>query len=55
MVKFPKAEVFSKTTADIAIKFMQRYISNDGVPRKLKRDQAQAFRYQTSRWMITHQ
>ena len=42
--KFTKAKVVSKTTADIAIKFMQRYISNNKVPRRLKCDQAQTFR-----------
>ena len=42
--KFPTAKVVSNTTADIAIKFMQRYISNIGVPRRLKCDQAQTFR-----------
>ena len=34
--KFPTAKVVSNTTADIAIKFMQRYISNNGVPRRLR-------------------
>ena len=33
----------TKTTADIAIKFMQRYIPNNGVPRRLRCDQAQTF------------
>ena len=42
--KFPTAEVVSNTTADVAIKFMQRYISNNGVPRRLRCDQAQIFR-----------
>ena len=42
--KFPTAKVISNTTADIAIKFMQRYISNNGVPRRLRCDQAQTFR-----------
>ena len=42
--KFPTAKVVSNTTADIAIKFMQRYISNNGVPRRLRCDQAQTFR-----------
>ena len=42
--KFPTAKVVSSTTADIAIKFMQRYISNDGIPRRLRCDQAQTFR-----------
>ena len=30
--KFLTAKVVTNTTADIAIKFMQRYISNNGVP-----------------------
>ena len=34
--KFPTAKVASNTTADIAIKFMQRYISNNGVPQRLR-------------------
>ena len=38
--KFPTAKVVSNTTADIAIKFMQRHISNNGVPRRLRCDQA---------------
>ena len=42
--KFPTAKVVSNTTADIAIQFMQRYISNNGVPRRLGCDQAQTFR-----------
>ena len=42
--KFPTAKVVTNTTADIAIKFMQRYISNNGVPRRLRCDQAQTFR-----------
>ena len=42
--KFPTAKFVSNTTADIAIKFMQRYISNNGVRRKLRCDQAQSFR-----------
>ena len=42
--KFTAAKVVSNTTADIAIKFMQRYVSNNGVPRKLRCDQAQTFR-----------
>ena len=42
--KFPTAKVVSNTTADIAIKFIQRYISNSGVPRRLRCDQAQTFR-----------
>ena len=42
--KFSTAKVVSNTTADIAIKFMQRYISNNGVPRRLRCDQAQTFR-----------
>ena len=42
--KVPTAKVVSITTADIAIKFMQRYISNNGVPHRLRCDQAQTFR-----------
>ena len=42
--KFSTAKVIYKTTADIAIKFMQRYIFNNGVPRRLGCDQAQTFR-----------
>ena len=42
--KFPTAKVVSNTTADIAIKFMQRYICNNGVPRRLRCEQAQTFR-----------
>ena len=42
--KFPTAKVVSNTTADIAIMFMQRYISNNGVPRRLRCDQVQTFR-----------
>ena len=42
--KFPTAKVVSNTTADVARKFMQRYISNNGVPRRLGCDQAQTFR-----------
>ena len=42
--KFSTAKVVSNTTADIAIKFMQRYISNNGVPRRIRCDQAQTFR-----------
>ena len=42
--KFPTAKVVTNTTADIAIKFMQRYISNNGVPRRIRCDQAQTFR-----------
>ena len=40
--KFPTAKVV--TTLDVAIKFMQRCISNNGVPRRLICDQAQTFR-----------
>ena len=43
-LKLPTAKVVSNTTADIAIKFMQRYIYNNGVPRRLRCDQAQTFR-----------
>ena len=42
--KFPTAKVVLNTTADIAIKFMLRYISNNGVPRRLRCNQAQTFR-----------
>ena len=42
--KFPIAKVVTNTTADIANKFMQRYISNNKVPRRLRCDQAQTFR-----------
>ena len=31
--KFPTAKVVTNTTAHIAIKFMQIYFSNNGVPR----------------------
>ena len=39
--KFPTSKVVSKTTADVAIKFMQGYISNNGVPPRLRCDKAQ--------------
>ena len=42
--KFPTAKVVTNTTADIAIKIMQRYISMNRVPRRLRCDQAQTFR-----------
>ena len=42
--KFPAAKVVTDTTADVAIKFMQSYISNNGVPRRLRCHQAQTFR-----------
>ena len=42
--KFPTAKVVTKTTADIAIKIMQLYISKNGKPRKIRCDQAQTFR-----------
>ena len=44
--KFPTAKVVSNTTTDIAatIYFMQRYISNNSVPRRLRCNQAQTFR-----------
>ena len=42
--KFPTAKSVSNTTEDIAIKFMQRYISNNGAPRRLRCDQAQTLR-----------
>ena len=47
--KFPTAKVVSNTTADIAIKFMQRYISNNRVLRRLRCDQAQTFRAKNSK------
>ena len=34
--KFPTAKVVKNTTTDIAIKFMQRYISINGVTPKIK-------------------
>ena len=42
--KFPTAKVVTNTTADMTSKFMQRYISINGVPRRLRCDQAQTFR-----------
>ena len=39
--KFPTAKVVS---VDVTIKSMQRYISDNGVPRRLRCDQAQTFR-----------
>ena len=51
--KFPTAKVVSNTTADIAIKFMQRYISNNGVPRRLNCDQAQTFRAKNVNFFVT--
>ena len=42
--KFPTAKVVTNTTADVTNKFMQRYISNKGVPRRLRCDQGQTFR-----------
>ena len=42
--KLPTAKVVSNTTADVALKIKQRYISNNGVPRRLRCDQAQTFR-----------
>ena len=39
-----RSKVVLNTTADVAIKFMQRYISNNGVPRRLRCYQAQTFR-----------
>ena len=42
--KTPTAKVVSNTKADLAIKFMQRYISNNGVQGRLRCDQAQTFR-----------
>ena len=34
--KFPTAKVVANTKADIAIQFIERYISNNGVPRKIR-------------------
>ena len=42
--KFPIAKVLSNTTADVAINFMQRCISNNRLHRRLRCDQAQTFR-----------
>ena len=42
--KFPTAKVVTNTTADVAIKFMQRLISKNEIPRKLRCEQAQTFR-----------
>ena len=42
--KFSTAKVVANTTADIAIKFMQRYASNNCVPRRQICDQAHTFR-----------
>ena len=42
--KFLTAKVVSNTTADVALKLMQRYISNNGVTRRSRCDQAQTFR-----------
>ena len=39
--KFPIAKIGSNTKADIAIKIMRRSISSNGVPRRLRCDQAQ--------------
>ena len=50
--KFPSAKVVSNTTADIAIKFMQRYISNNGVPRRLRCDQIQTFRAKNFKFFV---
>ena len=36
--------VISNTTEDVALKLMQRHISNNGVPRRLRCDQVQTFR-----------
>ena len=40
---FATAKVVQNTTADVAIKFMQRFISNNRVPGRLRCDQAQTF------------
>ena len=44
--KFPTAKVVTNSRADGAIKFMQRYISNNGVPGRLRCDQAQTKKFQ---------
>ena len=67
MSKFPATKVILNTTADIAIKFMQRYISINGVAHKFRCNQAQRIRAKIQkqivipistnffllRWMIT--
>ena len=50
--KFPTAEVVSNTTADVALKFMQRNISNNGVPRRLRCNQAQTFRFKKFKYSL---
>ena len=42
--KISTAKVVSNTTADLALNLMQRYIPNNGVPRRLRCDQAKTFR-----------
>ena len=42
--KFPKSKVVSNTTADVALKFMHGYISNNGIPRRSRCGQSQTFR-----------
>ena len=42
--KSPMATIVSNTTVDIAMKFMQCYIVNNGLPRKQRCDKAQNFR-----------
>ena len=41
---FPTAKNVTNTTADVAFKFMQRYISNNSIPRRLWCDQTQKLR-----------
>ena len=52
--KFPSTKIVSNTTANIAIKFMQRYISNNRVPRRLNCYQAQTFRAKIFKFFVGH-
>ena len=51
--KLPSAKIISNTTADITIIFMQRYISNNEVPRRLRCDQSQKFRAKNFNCFLT--
>ena len=42
--KLPTAKFVTNTMADVAMNFMPRIISNNGVPLRLRCDQAQTFR-----------
>ena len=42
--KFPTAKLVANTKVEVAIKIMQRFISNNRVPRRLRCDQAQKLR-----------